>query len=86
MLERERISNMHLYTYNITGQISFIKTNEYKIQVRFGLLAERKQEVIFDVGGDSNVMSKLSKSYISYLLVLFCINYSSTRLTFLFTY
>lgn len=28
---RERISNMHLYTYNITGQISFIKTNEYKI-------------------------------------------------------
>lgn len=77
---------MHLYTYNITGQILFIKTNEYKIQVRFGLLAERKQEVIFEVGGDSNVMSKLSKSYISYLLVLFCINYSSTRLTFLFTY
>lgn len=83
---RERISNIHLYTYHITGQISFIKIDEYKIQVRFGLLVEREQEIIFEVGGDRNVMSKLSKSYISSLLVFFCINYFSTRLTFSFTY
>lgn len=45
MVESENKQNA-LYTYIVIEQISFIKTDEYKIQVMFGLLAEKEQEVL----------------------------------------